>query len=294
MDNNSLLNHQTNLAEYIFTIREKQVMIDRDLAELYQISTKALNQAVKRNANRFPENFRFQLSEIELNELVTKCDRFKILKHSSIVPSVFTEFGVAMLPSILKNDMAVMISIQIITAFVEMRKSINYNGLIDFRLDKVEHKQLLADKKFEQIFKELEKKELSDDKGVFFEGQIFDAYTFINNLIRKASTSIILIDNYIDDTVLTMFSKKNENVNVTIYTKSISKQLALDLVKFNAQYSSIEIKILTDSHDRFLIIDETDLYHIGASIKDLGKKWFGFSKMNMQSVNVLKRLQITV
>jgi len=294
MDNNSLLNHQTNLAEYIFTIREKQVMIDRDLAELYQISTKALNQAVKRNANRFPENFRFQLSEIELNELVTKCDRFKILKHSSIVPSVFTEFGVAMLPSILKNDMAVMISIQIITAFVEMRKSINYNGLIDFRLDKVEQKQLLADKKFEQIFKELEKKELSDDKGVFFEGQIFDAYTFINNLIRKASTSIILIDNYIDDTVLTMFSKKNENVNVTIYTKSISKQLALDLVKFNAQYSSIEIKILTDSHDRFLIIDETDLYHIGASIKDLGKKWFGFSKMNMQSVNVLKRLQITV
>ena len=264
----------------IFNIRGLQVMLDRDLAELYQVPVKALNQAVKRNIHRFPERFRFQLSINETSELVTNCDRFKTLKHSSVLPSVFTESGVAMLSAILNSDIAVKASIRIMDAFVTMRKVLLKNGGLIQRIEGLEIKQIEADKKFDKIFNALESKDVIPQCGVFFDGQIFDAYILVNKIIKSAKKSIILIDNYIDESVLTMFSRKAKNVKITILTRDISKKISLDIEKFNKQYSTIEAKIFNLSHDRFLIIDEKDIYHLGASLKDLGKKWFAFSKMS--------------
>jgi len=274
----------------IFNFQNVQVMIDRDLAELYQVETKVLNQAVKRNINRFPVSFRFQLNKEEKYQLVTNCDRFENLKHSSNNPFVFTEQGVAMLSAVLRSNVAVKISIKIMQAFIEMRKFISTNAGIFQRLENIENKQLETDNKFEQIFNALENNIKPQEKGVFFDGQVFDAYRLISDIIRKAKQSVILIDNYIDDTVLTLLSKRNKNVTASIYTKAVNKQLKLDLEKHNAQYPLIKIRILKKAHDRFLIIDNKELYHIGASLKDLGKKWFAFSKMDTEALYLIENL----
>jgi len=260
-------------------------MIDRDLAEMYQVETKVLNQAIKRNSERFPIQFRFQLTENEKTELVTICDRFDSLKHSSSNPNVFTEQGVAMLSAVLRSKIAVQISIQIINAFVEMRKFIaNHYGLLQ-RMDGIERKQLETDKKFEQVFKALESKNIIPNQGVFFEGQVFDAYELASKIIRSAKKSIVLIDNYIDESTLTHLSKKTKAVKVLLLTKTMSNQLTLDVKKANEQYGDFEIRVFVNSHDRFIIIDNSDVYHLGASLKDLGKKWFAFSKMDKNSVS---------
>lgn len=272
----------------IFTIRGMQVMIDRDLAEMYDLLTKRLNEQVKRNTDRFPKQFCFQLTEGEKNELVANCDRFENLKHSSSLPYAFTEQGVAMLSAVLRSETAVKVSIQIMQAFVQMRKIISDHSGIFQRLNGLEFKQTETDKKFEMIFDALQQKESEPTQGIFYNGQIFDAYKFIADIIRKAEASILVIDNYIDETVLTLFSKRRKNVTVTIYTKKISKQLALDLQKFNTQYESIIAEEFNDAHDRFLMVDDKDLYHIGASLKDLGKKWFAFSKMDITLIDKLK------
>jgi len=282
---------QQHIESKILLLRDVQVMLDKDLAELYQVETKVLNQAVKRNSDRFPDGFRFQLSEAEKNELVTNCDRFQSLKHSTSNPYAFTEQGVAMLSAVLRSDVAVQASIQIIQAFVKMRKFILNNAALFQRLDKVETKQLEADQKFEKIFKALEAGQTKPDKGIFFEGQVFDAYSFVSDLIKRAETNIILIDNYIDESVLIFLSKRKANVSATIFTKENSKTFQLDLKKHNAQYPSIEVKPFADSHDRFLIIDESELYHIGASLKDLGKKWFAFSRMDSLVNVILNRIK---
>ncbi len=282
---------QQHIESKILLLRDVQVMLDKDLAELYQVETKVLNQAVKRNSDRFPDGFRFQLSEAEKNELVTNCDRFQSLKHSTSNPYAFTEQGVAMLSAVLRSDVAVQASIQIIQAFVKMRKFILNNAALFQRLDKVETKQLEADQKFEKIFKALEAGQTKPDKGIFFEGQVFDAYSFVSDLIKRAETNIILIDNYIDESVLIFLSKRKANVSATIFTKENSKTFQLDLKKHKAQYPSIEVKPFADSHDRFLIIDESELYHIGASLKDLGKKWFAFSRMDSLVNVILNRIK---
>ena len=281
---------EENIKNKIYTIRGLSVMLDRDLAELYGVETKVFNQAVKRNIERFPENFRFQLIDVEKNELVTNCDRFEMLKHSSSNPYAFTEQGVSMLSAVLKSKIAVEISIKIINSFVNMRKIITDNGLLSQRLDTLEKKQSVNDDKFETLFSALEDKTLKPKQGIFYDGQIFDAYSFVSDLIRSAKSKIILIDNYVDDSVLTFFSK-NQNIDITIYTKIISKQLNLDLEKYNSQYKKIQIKQFKSSHDRFMIIDDLNIYHIGASLKDLGKKWFAFSKLDVGSFDVLKRLE---
>jgi hypothetical protein len=281
-----------NIQNRIFNIRGVQVMIDKDLAELYQVGTKVLNQSVKRNMDRFPAQFRFQLSDKEKTELVTNCDRFANLKHSSVNPYAFTEQGVAMLSAVLRSETAVKVSIRIMQAFVEMRKLVLGNAALFQRLDKVELKQIEADQKFEQVFKALESRQPQPDKGIFYDGQVFDAWTFVSGIIRSANQSIVLIDNYIDDTVFTLFGKRKPGVTVTFYTKTISKQLLLDAHKHNAQYEPIEVKQMAAAHDRFLIIDETELYHLGASLKDLGKKWFAFSKMDSGVGNMLNLLKI--
>jgi phage regulator Rha-like protein len=283
---------KSKIEDRIFSFRATAVMVDSDLAEMYGVETKRLNEQVKRNIHRFPDTYRFQLSDNEKNELVANCDRFQNLKHSSSNSFVFTEQGVAMLSAVLRSEIAVKVSIQIIDAFVEMRKQLGANNLIDLRLSNIERKQLEADQKFEQVFKALEKSDIEPQQGVFFEGQIFDAYTFVADVIRSAKNSVILIDNYIDDTILTLLAKRNKNVTAIIYTQKNDKQLQLDLKKHNQQYPEIKIHSLANVHDRFLLIDEKELYHIGASLKDLGKKWFAFSKMNDFTAEILKRIQL--
>ncbi len=281
---NELIPKEKSLQDYIFTIRGKQVMIDRDLALLYQVDTKVLNQAVKRNIDRFPQDFRFQLTNEEKNELVTNCDRFKNLKHSSSNPYAFTEQGISMLSAVLKSKVAIEVSIKIIRAFVQMRKVLLSNASIFQRLENVEQKLLTHDKNFEKIFKALENKNEIPTQGIFYNGQIWDAYELINSLLKSAKKDVVLIDNYIDDSVLTIFSKYL-NLNYTIITKSISKQLKLDIQKYNAQYNNLTIKTSNKYHDRFLLLDN-EAYHLGASLKDLGKEVFAFSKINRELLKV--------
>jgi hypothetical protein len=206
------------------------------------------------------------------------------------LPYAFTEQGVAMLSAVLRSDLAVQVSIQIMQAFVNMRQFFLNNASVFQRLDRIETKQLQTDEKFEQIFKALETGKVKPEMGIFFDGQIFDAYTFVSDLIKSADKSIILVDNYIDETVLTLLSKRKSGVSADIYTKEISLILELDLKKYNHQYPPIGIKKLEKAHDRFIIIDHKELYHIGASLKDLGKKWFAFSRMDSLVNDILKRI----
>jgi hypothetical protein len=195
-----------------------------------------------------------------------------------------------MLSAVLKSETAVKMSIQIMSAFIAMRRFLIENAGVFQRLDKLELKQIETDKKFDEVFNAMQSKELEPKQGIFFDGQIFDAYKFISGLIRKAEKSIILIDNYIDETILDLFTKKKKNVKVTILTTKTTKAHSLDIRKFNAQYPSLEIKEFSFSHDRFLIIDGKDVYHFGASLKDLGKKWFAFSKFDKNAIELLRKL----
>lgn len=346
----------------IFTIRGVQVMLDKDLAELYEVETKRINEQVKRNIERFPEEFCFQLTkeEVEIlrsqiatlntensflrsqnetskseiptlksqyatsrSQIVTLNKEDSFLKSQIVtskkenrggnryLPYAFTEQGVAMLASILKSETAVKVSIQIMNAFVQMRHFISANGSLFARLDSVEKKQIeteeklnrnivqfhekldVHEKNFEKVFDALEAADLPK-QGVFCDGQIFDSYKFVSDLVRKAKASIVLVDNYVDDTVLSMLDKRKSGVSATIYTQSISKQLTLDLQKHNAQYAPIDICLIKNFHDRFLFLDEKSIYHIGASVKDLGKKVFGFSKLGLDAKQIMNMLGVTV
>lgn len=292
----SVLQPQLQPEHRIFVIRSQQVMLDRDLAELYGVDTKVLNQAVKRNVERFPEAFRFRLRLIEKEELVTKCDRFESMKHSTTLPYVFTEQGVAMLSAVLRSETAIRVSIQVMQAFVAMRSLLASHEPLLQRLDTLEKRQLSheihSDARFEQVFRALESQRTAPVQGVFFDGQIFDAYTLINDMLRQARKSIVLIDNYVDDSVLVQLAKRNKGVSALILTRSITKALAQDLAKHNKQYPPIQIQEFADSHDRFLILDGEVVYHLGASLKDLGKKWFAFSRMDKSGLMVMARVAL--
>ena len=278
------------IEERIFNIRGKQVMIDKDLALLYGVETKALNQAVKRNIERFPASFMFQLKHEEFMELVTICDRFKKLKHSSRMPHAFTEQGIAMLSSVLRSPTAISVSIRIMESFVKLRQFLMKNSYMFQRMNILEMRLAETESKVGNIMKMIDNNQHIPQQGIFFDGQIYDAYTFVAELVRKATRRTVLIDNYIDDTVLTMLSKRADGVEATIYTGKISKQLQLDIDKHNAQYPPITVRTFSKAHDRFLIIDQT-VYLIGASIKDLGKKWFGFTLLeNTDAEDLLGRL----
>lgn len=357
------------IEDKIFTIRSVQVMLDKDLAELYGVETKRINEQVKRNIERFPEEFCFQLTKEEVeslrsqivtlssmnetlrsqnatsntenepsrSQIATLNNENQILRSQIVIsksenadlksqnatsssqnwggtrklPYAFTEQGVAMLASVLKSETAVKVSIQIMNAFVQMRHFLAANGSLFARLDSVEKQQIeteeklnrnivqiqekltVHEKNFEKVFDALEAADLPK-QGVFCNGQIFDSYKFVSDLIRKAKTSIVLVDNYVDDTVLSMLDKRKLGVSATIYTQSISKQLTLDLQKHNAQYVPIDLRVMTNFHDRFLFIDEKTIYHIGASIKDLGKKVFGFSKLGLDAKQIMNMLEVTV
>ena len=283
----------TSFENLIFTIRDQQVMLDFHLSQVYNLETKRLNEQVKRNLKRFPDSFMFQLNIQEWEILRSQIATLKLSQgqHRKYLPYAFTEQGVAMLSSVLNSDYAIQVSIQIMKTFVNMRKFLLNNASIFQRLDRVEIKQLQSDEKIDQIFKALDAKTLSNDKGIFFNGQIFDAYVFVSEIIKNAKSEIILIDNYIDESVLLQLSKRNPNVTATIYTGKISQQLLIDLEKHNKQYTPIEIKQFSNSHDRFIIIDQTELYHFGASLKDLGKKLFAFSRMDTLTGSLLNMLK---
>ena len=278
------LSGQEEIAQLILNVRGMQVMVDRDLAVLYGVETKRLNEQVRRNIERFPERFRFQLTREEMNELVANCDRLNALKHSTVTPYVFTEQGISMLSTVLHSQTAIAVSIKIMDAFVSMRRFIATNAQLFQLLETIEYHQLemkqhqeVTDKRIDEVFKRLDAN-IPPIQGIFYDGQVFDAYRFVSDLMRKAKRSIVLIDNYVDDTVLTLLDKRENGVAATIYTQCISNQFQLDVDRHNAQYPFIEIKQFNKAHDRFLLIDD-EVYHIGASIKDLGKKWFGFTLM---------------
>ena len=292
-------NQLQQIEPLIRIIRGKQVLLDSDLAILYGVETFRLNEQVKRNIKRFPDDFMFRLT---IEEWKTMSSQFAITSPSkrplSSLPYAFTENGIAMLSGVLRSDTAIDVNIRIMRAFTAMRQFIASNAQIFQRLDVMEQNQLAlaahqveTDHKLEEVFRRLDSGNKPPHQGIFYDGQIFDAYTFINDRIREATTRIILIDNYIDDSVLTMLAKRADKVVATIYTKKPSAQLQLDIQKHNAQYPPIDIITFDRSHDRFLCIDDT-VYHLGASIKDLGKKWFAFNHMEMSTSELLQKLPV--
>ena len=275
----------------IRVVRGQQVMIDRDLALLYGVETKRLNEQVKRNIERFPDDFMFQLSKEDV-EILKSQNATSSWGGDRRLPYAFTEQGIAMLSSVLKSQTAVDVNIRIMRAFVSMRRFIATNAQLFQRLETIEYHQLemkqhqeSTDKRIEEVFKRLDAN-IPPSQGIFYDGQVFDAYRFVSDLIRKAKHSIVLIDNYVDDTVLALLDKRQNGVMATIYTQRISSRFQLDVDRHNVQYPPIEIMQFNKAHDRFLLIDD-EVYHIGASIKDLGKKWFGFTLMRDISANEL-------
>lgn len=295
MNELTIIDNQT-IQNKIYTIRGVQVMVDRDLALLYGVETRRLNEQVKRNIERFPEEFMFQMTSEELENWMSQiATSNKEIMGLRKLPFVFTEQGVSMLSAVLKSQTAVQTSIQIIKSFVNMRKFLQDNASLFTRLETIEKRQISYeiknDSKINVILNAIEEKETPQKQHIFYDGQIFDAYLFVSDIIKSAKSSIKLIDNYVDEITLVLFTKRESHVQALIYTKNISKQLQLDLQKHNAQYPTIEIKKLELSHDRFLIIDEKEIYHFGASLKDLGNKWFAVSKMDINSFELLGKLQ---
>ncbi len=288
-----------NLKNKIYTIRGVQVMIDRDIAQLYEVETRRINEQVKRNIERFPEEFCFQLNETEFENwkshfaisnsnlmsqnATSNSDKMGLRKK----PYAFTEQGVAMLSSVLKSETAIKASIQIMKAFVAMRQFLISNAQIFQRLDTLEIHQLESDKRISELFDRMDKYSIDDTQGIFFQGQIFDAYTKFESFIAQAKNEIILIDNYVDLSVLERFTKKRSTVNVTIYTDPKTKLIQQDIEKFNAQYPTLTVNYTTKNHDRFLIIDRNILYNIGASLKDLGKKCFAFEVLDNSLIGAI-------
>ena len=266
----------------IYVVRNKQVMVDSDLAMLYQVETGALNRAVKRNIARFPEDFRFQLTKDEYENL--KC-QFGTSNGSGTekgyggrrtLPYVFTEQGISMLASVLHSEVAINVSIGIMRAFVEMRRFIANNALLFERISNVELKQLeyqkKTDEKLEQIFEYISDHEESNQK-IFFDGQIYDAFSLLIELIQKAETEIVLVDGYVDVGTLNILSKKKENVAVTVYTLQRTKLSQTDIDNFNAQYPKLDVKYTRAFHDRFL----TESSKSPASIARSNKQWVGLT-----------------
>ena len=286
-----------NIQPMIRIIRERQVMLDSDLSALYGVETRRLNEQVKRNMERFPDDFMFQLSKDELDNLMSQ-NATSSWGGTRKLPYAFTEQGIAMLSSVLKSKTAVEVNIRIMRAFISMRRFIATNAQLFQRLETIEYHQLemkqhqdVTDRRIDEVFKLLDA-DVPPVQGIFYDGQVFDAYRFVSDLIRKAEQSVVLIDNYADDTVLTLLDKRKEGVSATIYTQRVSNQFQLDVDRHNAQYPLIEVKRFNKAHDRFLLIDDK-VYHIGASIKDLGKKWFGFTFMrDITAIELINRIQL--
>jgi len=290
----------------IFMVRGVQVMLDRDLAEIYEVPTKRLNEQVKRNSERFPPSFKFSLSKEETEELVANCDRFARMKHSSVPMTAFTEHGIIMLASVLKSGVAIQAGIRITNAFVAMRRALASIAPVMARLAEAERRQLedrsrqIADQarneeRFDTIFKAMDGGDFPPQK-IFYDGQLWDARAFVDRLVKSARKSLLLVDNWATVETLDMLAAKQKGVAVAVVTSEHRdrkgnprpKILPADLAKFNAQYPTLSVRFRENFHDRFLIVDDRDLYLIGASLKDLGKKCFGFTKMDSTEIPGLK------
>ncbi len=293
---------EENIENLIHYVRGQQVMIDSDLALLYNVETKRLNESVKRNAKRFPNNFCFQLTEDEYADLRSQIATSNTENTSSkggrrYLPYVFTEQGIAMLSAVLRSDEAIQVSVNIMNAFVKMRRFLAENALMFDKLNSLELKQLEYQKesneKFNQIFAYISEHEEVGQK-IFFEGQIYDAFSLLVSLVGKAEQSIVLIDNYVDVGTLNILAKKKDGVDVTIYTVRRTRLASQDIANFNSQYPTLTVNYTGVFHDRFLVIDEETAYHIGASIKDAGKKCFGISRIEDVGIisDILQRLEI--
>ena len=283
MNENIELIETEKIQNLIYTIRGKQVMLDSDVAMLYHYETKRINEIVKRNQERFPENFCFQLTETEVENLRSQIATSSLDKVNyggrRYLPYVYTEQGIAMLSGLLKNNIAIQISLNIINAFVNMRHFFKDNGKLLQRVSKLEYQQIENNRRFDLVFDQLQKKQIEEQK-IFFQGQIWDSYSLIIDLIQKANMKIVIIDNYVDKTILDMLTKKKEKVEVVIITSTNNKKIQnIDIKKFNIQYPTLKLARKDLFHDRFIIIDNQELYHCGASIKDLGKKCFGINKI---------------
>ena len=290
------LSDTIDIQPMIKVIRGQQVMLDSDLSALYGVETRRLNEQVKRNIERFPDDFMFQLRKEELDNLMSQ-NATSSWGGTRKLPYAFTEQGIAMLSSVLKSQTAVEVNIRIMRAFIAMRRFIATNAQLFQRLETIEYHQLemkqhqeVTDRRIDEVFKHLDA-DIPPMQGIFYDGQVFDTYRFVSDLIRKAKQSIVLIDNYVDGTVLTLLDKRSEGVSATIYTQRVSSQFQLDVDRHNSQYPLIEIKRFNKAHDRFLLIDN-EVYHIGASIKDLGKKWFGFTLMrDITATELIKKIK---
>ena len=293
MENEISILEENSISSKIHIIRGQQVMLDFDLAEIYGYSTKAFNQQVKNNIERFDDDFRFQLNKKEIEIL-----RSKILTSSwggsRYKPYAFTEQGIYMLMTVLKGDLAVTQSKMLIRTFKEMKHFIQNNSHIFIELDNIKkhllesdihHKE--TDKKIKELFSMMDKYNIKETQGIFFQGQIFDAYAKFESFLSAAKKEIILIDNYVDLSILQRLTKKKTGVNVTIYTDYKTKLTNQDIQTFNKQYPTLSLNYTKKTHDRFLIIDNTTLYHIGASLKDLGKKCFGFSVLDSNYIPMI-------
>ena len=293
------------IRDCIFTVRGIQVMVDWDLAALYEVETRVMNQAVKRNEERFPERFRFRLTQEEMDELITNCDKSGRLKHYPGLPYVFTEQGIAMLASVLRSATAVAVSVKIMDAFVEMRRTLAALAPVTQMLKDLQQRQMLDqaknEERFAQIFTELGKLEVPV-QGVFYDGQLWDARALVLKLIQSAKRSLILIDNWATAEVLDLFAKKRKGVKVTVFTSEHydrkhvphRKISDADIATFNAQYPKLTVCYNETFHDRFLVIDDKELYLIGASLKDLGRKCFAFTKLDAGAIRGIKKSAFAV
>jgi hypothetical protein len=287
MGNEIAIHSQSDLKNKIYTIRGQQVMLDADLANIYGYSTKDFNRQVKNNIKRFDEDFRFQLTDEEVNDLRCKIFTANISSMSRSRPYVFTEQGIYMLLSVLKGDLAIEQSKMLIRLFKEMKHFLQNNTLLFEEIVSIKHHQLKTDERVDELFMLMDKYAVNDTQGIFFQGQIFDAYVKFEKFIQSAKKSIILIDSYVDLSILERLAKKNDSVNVMIYTDPKTKLTVQDIHKFNAQYPSLTVNYTTKMHDRFMIIDNTVLYHIGASLKDLGKKCFAFNVLDSSLIPII-------
>lgn len=283
----NIVTAENDLRKIIYTVRGQQIMLDSDLAELYGIETSRLNQAVKRNLQRFPENFRFQLTKDEYDVLISQ---FVISKTNGDsrggrqkLPFVFTEQGVAMLSAVLRSETAINVSIRIMESFVEMRKYMADTSSIHKRLSSIEAHQQKTDDKIEKIFEQIDEQKENQHR-IFYRGQMYDAFSALIDIIETAEDEIILLDNYVDVNTLNLLAKKKKPVSVKIYTLRNTRLSEGDISTFNSQYPTIEVNYTNEFHDRFLVIDGKMVYHIGASLKDAGKKSFAINIVNDSKV----------
>lgn len=287
---------QNVIQNMVYVLRGQQVMMDSDLAMLYKVETRALNQAVKRNIARFPEKFCFQITAEEYPNLISQIvmsnldkEKYENYGGRRTLPYVFNEQGIAMLSAVLRSETAIQISIRIMETFVELRKYIAGNAQIYERINQVELRQSEYQKKseerFEQVFDYIADHEEVKQK-IFFDGQIYDAFSLLVKLVGSAKKSIVLVDNYVDVGTLNILAKKRDAVSVCIYTMKETRLTATDVKNFNKQYPELEVKYTGAFHDRFLIVDEDCTYHIGASLKDAGRKCFAINLL--EDVRIVK------